>query len=103
MPASWALRGPESLLSVVSLYHQDFNRDTAKFQFIRDSAPPELCADITIGHGLEVETTHIQPISLVAADGTRVKLVDTPGFDDSREGVTEAGVLEMIAAFLIKG
>lgn len=37
-----------------------------------------------------------------AADGTRIKLVDTPGFDDSREGITDAEVLKMIATFLAK-
>ena len=96
---SWALRGSESLLSVVSSSDQDIRSDTVKFQFIRDSVPPELWTDIKIGHGLESETAHIQPISLVAKDGTRIKLVDTPGFDDSREGMTDAEILQRIATF----
>jgi len=33
-------------------------------------------------------------------DGTTVKLVDTPGFDDSRDDLTDVQVLKMIAAFL---
>ena len=93
----------KSTVSPIVLLSGLRHRDTIDLQFICDSAPPELCADIKIGHGLESETRHIQPIPLVNADGTRVKLVDTPGFDDSREGMTDTEVLKMIAAFLIKG
>ena len=31
-----------------------------------------------------------------------MNLVDTPGFDDSREGVTDADILTMIANFLTR-
>jgi hypothetical protein len=33
-------------------------------------------------------------------DGVSVTLVDTPGFDDSREGVTDTDILGKIADFL---
>jgi len=33
-------------------------------------------------------------------DGRRITLVDTPGFDDSRQGVSDTDVLESIANFL---
>ena len=33
-------------------------------------------------------------------DGVGIDLVDTPGFDDSHEGVTDADILAMIATFL---
>ena len=33
-------------------------------------------------------------------DGRRVTLVDTPGFDDSRQGVTDTDILAKIANFL---
>ena len=32
--------------------------------------------------------------------GRLVKFVDTPGFDDSREGVTDSDILEKITNFL---
>lgn len=31
-----------------------------------------------------------------------MNMVDTPGFDDSREGVTDADILTMIANFLTR-
>ena len=101
-PASWALQGLESPLSVVSCRNQRIHHDIAKSQFIRNSVPPDLAKTIKVGHGLKSETDRVQPISWVAEDGTRIKLVDTPGFDDSREGVTDAEVLKMIATFLTK-
>ena len=91
--------GKSSVSCIVPV--QDIQR-FSQIQFIRDSAPSELCGDIKIGHSLQSETTRIPPISLVAKDGTRIKLVDTPGFDDSREGVSDAGILKMIAIFLAK-
>ena len=33
-------------------------------------------------------------------EGVSVTLVDTPGFDDSREGNTDTDILEKIANFL---
>lgn len=71
-------------------------------QFIRDSMPLGLSTKINIGHGLQYETATVEPVSWVATDDTRIILVDTPGFDDSREGVTDVQVLEMIATFLTK-
>ena len=62
--------------------------------------PPELATNIKVGHSLQSETYQLETVSLATEDGTRIKLVDTPGFDDSREGVTDAEVLNMIATFL---
>ena len=65
--------------------------------------PPGLpSAQVKIGHGLKSETSAVEPVSWAVEDGTRIKLVDTPGFDDSREGITDAQVLKMIATFLVK-
>lgn len=64
--------------------------------------PPDLHAKVKVGHGLKSETSEVQPVCWVTEDGTRVKLVDTPGFDDSRDGVTDADVLKVIATFLTK-
>ena len=62
--------------------------------------PPDVAKSVKVGHGLESETNRVQPFPWVTEDGTRIKLVDTPGFDDSRKGVTDVQVLKMIATFL---
>ena len=64
--------------------------------------PPGTSTNIKVGHSLKSETSEVQPVCWDAEDGTRIKLVDTPGFDDSREGVTDVQVLKMIATFLTK-
>ncbi|KAI6147923.1 P-loop containing nucleoside triphosphate hydrolase protein [Pisolithus tinctorius] len=75
---------------------------TGKSSFVRNAVPPELSSNIHVGHSLESETSKIQPIQWVNNDGVKIKLVDTPGFDDSREGLTDTDVLKMIATFLEK-
>lgn len=82
-----------------SLYFREVYNDVVKFQFIHDSVPPESAINIKIGHSVESETDQIEVVP-VAIEGTMTKLVDTPGFDDSREGTTDAEVLNMIATFL---
>ncbi|KAL4077635.1 hypothetical protein J3A83DRAFT_4059744, partial [Scleroderma citrinum] len=57
-------------------------------------------ATVKVGHSLQYETHQVQPISWVTEDGTRVKLLDTPGFDDFHAGMTDIEVLKMIEAFL---
>ena len=57
---------------------------------------------IVIGDSLESETSDIRAISFVdRATGRNVTIVDTPGFDDSREGVTDTEILKKIANFLV--
>ncbi|KAL4062282.1 hypothetical protein V8B97DRAFT_1878072 [Scleroderma yunnanense] len=73
-----------------------------KSSFIHNSVPPDLRAEVKVGHGLQSETSQVQPISWDTEDGARIKVVDTPGFDDSRAGVTDTDVLKMIAEFLTK-
>ncbi|KAI5993739.1 hypothetical protein F5J12DRAFT_726660 [Pisolithus orientalis] len=75
---------------------------TGKSSFVRNAVPPALSSRIHVGHSLESETSEIQPIQWVNNDGVKIKLVDTPGFDDSREGLTDTDVLKMIATFLEK-
>ena len=55
--------------------------------------------NIRIGHDLESQTTDITT-SRYTQDGISVVLVDTPGFDDSREGITDTDILGKIADFL---
>jgi predicted GTPase len=56
---------------------------------------------IRIVHTLESQAQAISK-SDVRRNGRDVALVDTPGFDDSREGVTGADILRKIAEFLKK-
>ena len=55
--------------------------------------------NIRIGHDLESQTFDITT-SRYEQDGISVTLVDTPGFDDSREGITDTKILGKIADFL---
>ncbi|KAL4077628.1 P-loop containing nucleoside triphosphate hydrolase protein [Scleroderma citrinum] len=71
-----------------------------KSSFIQNSVPQDLHTQVQVGHGLQSKTSEVQPVCWVTEDGTSVKLVDTPGFDDSRAGLTDAEVLKMIATFL---
>ncbi|KAL4077621.1 hypothetical protein J3A83DRAFT_1634419 [Scleroderma citrinum] len=71
-----------------------------KSSFIQDSVPSSLRIKIKVGDSLKSETNEVQSVSWITEDGTAVKLVDTPGFDDSRAGMTDARVLKMIATFL---
>ncbi|KAI6123084.1 P-loop containing nucleoside triphosphate hydrolase protein [Pisolithus croceorrhizus] len=73
---------------------------TGKSSFVRNAVPPALCSNVRVGHSLQSETSEVQPIGWVNNDGVKIKLVDTPGFDDSRDGVTDTDVLKMIANFL---
>ncbi|KAL4064014.1 P-loop containing nucleoside triphosphate hydrolase protein [Scleroderma yunnanense] len=71
-----------------------------KSSFLQNLDPPQLCTEFKVGHGVESETSQVRPVNWVAKNGTKVELVDTPGFDDSRAGITDAEVLRMIADFL---
>lgn len=75
---------------------------TGKSSFVCNAVPPELSSSVQVGHSLQSETSEVQPIRWVNNDGVKIKLVDTPGFDDSRDGVTDTDVLKMIAHFLEK-
>jgi predicted GTPase len=57
--------------------------------------------NIRIGHDLESQTFDTAT-SRYIQDGISVTLVDTPGFDDSREGITDTDILGKIADFLQK-
>ncbi|KAL4064039.1 P-loop containing nucleoside triphosphate hydrolase protein [Scleroderma citrinum] len=72
-----------------------------KSSFIQDSVSPGQRAKVKIGHTLQSETNEVQPFCWNTKDGARVKLVDTPGFDDSRAGVTDQEILARIVTFLI--
>lgn len=55
--------------------------------------------NIRIGHDLESQTFNITT-SGYTQDDISVTLVDTPGFDDSHEGITDTDILGKIAEFL---
>ena len=57
--------------------------------------------NIRIGHGQESQTDEVD-ISIYKDPiyNNSVMLVDTPGFDDSREGVSDTDILQRIVDFL---
>ncbi|KIK03897.1 hypothetical protein K443DRAFT_94209, partial [Laccaria amethystina LaAM-08-1] len=55
---------------------------------------------IEIGHTVEPAASEVRHYNYFDESGRSVTLVDSPGFDDSREGFTDADVLGKIAAFL---
>ena len=58
---------------------------------------------VGVGDSLESETVDVRVIHFRdPASHRKVSLVDTPGFDDSRQGITDTAVLKMIGAFLVK-
>ncbi|KAL4064013.1 P-loop containing nucleoside triphosphate hydrolase protein, partial [Scleroderma citrinum] len=71
-----------------------------KSSFIRNALPEGVSADIQVGHHIHSETSQVQTICWATQYGIGLNLVDTPGFDDSRERVTDADILAMIATFL---
>ncbi|KAI6097379.1 hypothetical protein EDD16DRAFT_1499425 [Pisolithus croceorrhizus] len=73
---------------------------SGKSAFINALIPPKSSSYIQVGHWFESETDEVRHIEWVNDDGLRIKLVDTPGFNDAREGPTDTEVLKMIASFL---
>ena len=61
-----------------------------------------MSTDVQVGHHIDSETSKVHSIHWTTENGVGVNLVDTPGFDDSREGVTDADILTMIADFLTR-
>ncbi|KAJ3508731.1 hypothetical protein NLJ89_g5594 [Agrocybe chaxingu] len=59
--------------------------------------------DVKVGDSLESETSDIQIIRFCdGPSGRNITIVDTPGFDDSRAGVTDTDILRTITDFLLK-
>ncbi len=55
-----------------------------------------------IGSSLESETAEVFPICFTdRVTGRNVTVVDTPGFDDSRQGVTDTDILTEIAKYML--
>ncbi|KIM43890.1 hypothetical protein M413DRAFT_370839 [Hebeloma cylindrosporum] len=73
---------------------------TGKSSFIR-----LLTGDMSVkvGDDLESETSDVQVLEFVDPETRRkVTIVDTPGFDDSRSGVTDTDILGKITEYLLK-
>ena len=70
-----------------------------RFQFIKLLSGD---ASVVTSDGVESETSEIRDIRFVdRATGRNVIIVDTPGFDDSRQGVTDTDILKKITQFLL--
>ena len=91
-------RAPENHL-YVKHRQKKFNRYPHLLQFINLlTGKPS----VAIGDGLDSQTTHVEAVRFVdSATGRKVTVVDTPGFDDSREGITDTDILTKIAQFLL--
>ncbi|KAK2466548.1 hypothetical protein APHAL10511_001410 [Amanita phalloides] len=58
---------------------------------------------VHVGDNLESETSTVQVVPFRDREsGRNVIIVDTPGFDDSRAGVTDTDILKTIATFLLE-
>lgn len=74
-------------------------RDSRHSQFIKlitgDSS-------VEIGESLDSETFDVKDFQFFDhTTGRKVRIVDTPGFDDSRSGVTDTDILKKIADYLL--
>ncbi|KAJ7277726.1 P-loop containing nucleoside triphosphate hydrolase protein [Mycena rebaudengoi] len=76
------------------------NTGTGKSSFIKlVTGDPS----IKIGNSLESETFEVKSYRFRdPTSGRIVRMVDTPGFDDSREGVTDTEILKRVANFLVE-
>ena len=59
-------------------------------------------SSVAVGNSLESETSDIQVVRYIDSNsGRNVTIVDTPGFDDSRESITDTEVLKRVTKFLL--
>ncbi|KAF8164270.1 hypothetical protein K438DRAFT_1552078, partial [Mycena galopus ATCC 62051] len=57
---------------------------------------------VEVGESLESETFDVKDFQFFDhTTGRKVRIVDTPGFDDSRSGVTDTDILKKIADYLL--
>ncbi|KDR67886.1 hypothetical protein GALMADRAFT_272969 [Galerina marginata CBS 339.88] len=56
--------------------------------------------DCLVGESLDSETSEVRLVTYSGPNGRLVRLADTPGFDDSREDVTDTDLLKQLAEFL---
>ncbi|KAF7369651.1 G domain-containing protein [Mycena venus] len=59
-------------------------------------------SSVEVGESLESETFDVKDFQFADhTTGRKVRIVDTPGFDDSRSGVTDTDILKKIADYLL--
>lgn len=59
-------------------------------------------AEVVIGDRLESETSSVKESLLTTEYGQEVVFIDTPGFEDSREEVSDVDILQMLVDYLKK-
>jgi len=57
-------------------------------------------SDLRVGTTLDSATSEVELSKEFDLDGRMVTLIDTPGFDDSSEPISDANVLAKIASFV---
>ena len=89
----------KSLVGITFKYPNNQNH-VVSLQFIRLISGD---TSVHVGHGLQSVTSEIQVVRFVEPkSGRNVVIVDTPGFDDSRAGVTDTDILKEITKFLLE-
>ena len=82
----------------------EYSRDTPTYFYLSCNQFINLLTNddnIHIGHNQQSETFGVQTTHYIdRTNGSSVMLIDTPGFDDSRECVTDTDLLEKIVRFL---
>ena len=53
-----------------------------------------------MGHGLESQTSSVKESIFTTEHGQKVVFIDTPGFEDSRDDVSDVDILQMIVDYL---
>jgi hypothetical protein len=72
--------------------------NTHNLQFIQTLTGDQ---NIRIGHGQESQTDQVETsVYFDSISNCSVVLVDTPGFDDSRHGISGTDILQRIVYFL---
>jgi len=87
----------KSLVGMTFKYPNNQNH-VVSLQFIRLISGD---TSVHVGHGLQSVTSEIQVVRFVEPkSGRKIVIVDTPGLDDGREGVTDTDILKKITKFL---
>jgi len=105
----WRFLYPDSVMGSTGTGKSSVSRMFTYRNMLAHSVPLQFIrlmsgdTSVDVGDSLESETSKIQVVRFFdQASGRNVVLVDTPGFDDSRAGVTDTDILKEIAQYLLE-